>query len=220
MARLRAPDGCPWDREQTHRSLTRCLVEETSEVLAAIDADDVENLREELGDLLLQVVMHAQIAEEAGAFDLEDVGSEINDKLIRRHPHVFGKGDEARSAEEVLSRWDEIKAEEKAAKGLKDEDAGKVFKNLPPALPALLYALDVYKRSVKADLTDDAPWKESEVPPLAENLDEETAGKELFLLVAACRRADVDPEAALRRYAARAAAQLEPASGRDAAREQ
>ena len=211
MARLRAPDGCPWDREQTHRSLTRCLVEETSEVLAAIDADDVENLREELGDLLLQVVMHAQIAEEAGKFDLEEVGREINEKLIRRHPHVFGEGEEELSSEEVLTRWDEIKAAEKAEKGLKDDGADKVFKNLPPALPALLYALDIYKRAYKACLTGGAPWKESDVPLLAKNLNEETAGKELFLLVAACRRAGIDPEAALRRYATGVAEKLEPA---------
>ena len=109
MAKLRAPDGCPWDREQTHQSLARCLVEETSEVLECIDADDRGNLREELGDLLLQVVMHAQIAEEDGAFDLEDVGREINEKLIRRHPHVFGENAGLESAEEVLARWDEIK---------------------------------------------------------------------------------------------------------------
>ena len=92
VAKLRAPDGCPWDIEQTHRSLSRCLIEETSEVLETIDDLDMSAMREELGDLLLQVVMHSQIAEESESFDLEDVAREINEKLIRRHPHVFGKG--------------------------------------------------------------------------------------------------------------------------------
>ncbi len=209
VAKLRAPDGCPWDREQTHQTLARCLVEETSEVLEAIDAEDSEAMSEELGDLLLQVVMHAQLAEEAGFFDLEDIGREINEKLIRRHPHVFGDGKEAESAEEVLARWDEIKAAEKAAKG-KDSGERKVFRDLPPTLPALLFALDVYKRAVNAGLAEKGDWDEGEVSPLAEGLTEENAGEELFLLVAACRRAGIDPESALRRFASGVASELEP----------
>jgi len=104
VAKLRAPDGCPWDIEQTHQSLSCCLVEETSEVLETIDNEDMPAMREELGDLLLQVVMHSQIAEESESFDLEDVAREINEKLIRRHPHVFGEGAELESADEVLAR--------------------------------------------------------------------------------------------------------------------
>ena len=112
--KLRAPDGCPWDREQTHLSLSRCLVEEASEVLEAIDCDDSELMEEELGDLLLQVVMHACLAEEVGRFDLEDAARGINEKLIRRHPHVFGDdAGQINSSAEVLDRWEQIKSEEK-----------------------------------------------------------------------------------------------------------
>ena len=107
--KLRAPDGCPWDREQTHLSLSRCLVEEASEVLEAIDCDDSELMEEELGDLLLQVVMHACLAEEVGRFDLEDAARGINEKLIRRHPHVFGDdAGQINSSAEVLDRWEQI----------------------------------------------------------------------------------------------------------------
>ena len=207
VAKLRAPDGCPWDREQTHQSLARCLVEETSEVLETIDAGDHEGMQEELGDLLLQVVMHAQLAEEVGSFDLEGVGREINEKLIRRHPHVFGEGADLQSADQVLARWDEIKAAEKAAKG-KTLSGDEVFRDLPPALPALLYALDVYKRSDKAGLAEEGAWDDAEVAPLAESLTEETVGEELFLLVAACRQRGIDPESALRRYAAKVVEEL------------
>ena len=114
VAKLRGPDGCPWDQVQTHHSLAKCLVEEASETLEAIDREDYDSMREELGDLLLQVVFHALLAEEHGKFDLEEVAVEINEKLIRRHPHVFGEPDErVNSAEEVLERWERIKAEEK-----------------------------------------------------------------------------------------------------------
>ena len=114
MAQLRSPEGCPWDQEQTHQSLTRCLVEEVSETLEAIDDQDMELLEEELGDLLLQVVFHAQIAKENGDFDIEDVARGISDKLIRRHPHVFGdeKGT-IDQADQVVDRWEQVKAEEK-----------------------------------------------------------------------------------------------------------
>ncbi|HAZ65184.1 MAG TPA: MazG family protein, partial [Opitutae bacterium] len=91
-ARLRAPDGCPWDRAQTHRTICDCLVEEVAELLQAIDRDDTPNLREELGDLLFHVVLHAQMASEAGHFSFDDVAREVNEKMVRRHPHVFGDG--------------------------------------------------------------------------------------------------------------------------------
>ena len=117
MAQLRSPEGCPWDKEQTHQTLTRCLIEEVSETLEAIDDEDMELLEEELGDLLLQVVFHAQIAKENGSFDMEDVARGISDKLIRRHPHVFGdeKGT-IKKSEQVVDRWEQVKAEEKEAR--------------------------------------------------------------------------------------------------------
>lgn len=209
--KLRAPDGCPWDREQTHKSLARCLVEEASEVLEAIDEDDSELMEEELGDLLLQVVMHACLAEEVDRFDLEDVAKGISEKLIRRHPHVFGdESQRVNTSSEVLDRWELIKAEEKRKKGgLPDEVKPRVFKDLPPRLPALLFAFDVYKRSVKAGLEPDGTWDEEKIDELSADMDEEHAGKLLFELVGACRKAGVEPESALRRYASGQVSHLE-----------
>ena len=112
IAALRAPGGCPWDMEQTHESLKPCLLDEAQEVLEAIDAKDDENLCEELGDVLLQVVMHAQIAAEEGRFTMEDVIRGVNDKMIRRHPHVFGDV-KVDSLEDQLKLWEEIKKQEK-----------------------------------------------------------------------------------------------------------
>ncbi len=113
--RLRQPDGCPWDREQTHQSIGKNMIEEAYEALDCIEADDVAHLREELGDVLMQVVLHAQIAADAGEFTLADVARDIDAKLIRRHPHVFGDAD-ADNSDEVLKIWDEVKLAEKAAK--------------------------------------------------------------------------------------------------------
>ena len=141
VARLRAPGGCPWDREQTHASLRAALVEETYEVLAAIDARDDANLCEELGDLLLHVVMHAQMAREAGTFDFDDVARGISEKMIRRHPHVFGD-DRAADSAAVLLKWDEIKRQEKGAAA-----SESLLAHLPAALPALMRA---QKAQVKA----------------------------------------------------------------------
>src|SRR5690606_8208392 len=149
MARLRAPDGCPWDREQTHQSIARCLVEECAELLDTIDRMDMDHMREELGDVLLQVIFHAQMAEEAGHFSFEDVAAEINEKLVRRHPHVFGSvclGD----SDQVLKQWEEIKAQEKA----NHPAAQGLFKDLPPSLPALLYAWDFVKQLQKKEMLD------------------------------------------------------------------
>jgi MazG family protein len=133
VARLRAPGGCPWDREQTHESLVPGLLEEAYEVADAIRQKDDSNLREELGDLLLQVVMHAQIASEAGRFTIEEVSQEIADKLVRRHPHVFGES-EARDTGAVLKQWDAIKRAEK-----KSAEEGHLS-GLTRALPALMRA--------------------------------------------------------------------------------
>ena len=112
-AKLRAPDGCPWDREQTHRSICDALVEEVAEVLQAIDNNDVPNLREELGDLLFHVVLHSQMAAEAGQFNFDDVANEVNEKMIRRHPHVFGDGNKLGDSAAVIQQWEQIKLKEK-----------------------------------------------------------------------------------------------------------
>lgn len=203
VAKLRAPDGCPWDREQTHHSLVQCLVEEASEVIEAIDNQDSTAMEEELGDLLLQVVMHARLAEEEGKFDLEAVACGIADKLIRRHPHVFGNNEtKLDSSDEVMDRWELIKEQEKKKAGLSQE-TNQVFKDLPPKLPALLYARDVYKRASKHGLVDKGEWSEAEVGKNLESLDESLAGQALFEIVASCRKKGIDPESALRRFASK-----------------
>ncbi len=209
VEKLRAPDGCPWDQEQTHDSLVRCLIEEVSETLEAIDKEDYELMEEELGDLLLQVVFHALLAEEKSKFDLEDVARGINEKLIRRHPHVFGdEDDRMKTADEVLNRWEKIKAEEKRSRGIPTHES-KIFKNLPPQLPALLYAVDIYKRAEKANLLDQGDWSESNITDFASELDEETAGRAFFEWVGACKKAGLDPESALRKFASNQVNQLE-----------
>ena len=199
MARLRAPDGCPWDQEQTHQSIARCLVEEASEVLEAIDTENPELLREELGDLLLQVVFHAQIEEEAGRFDLEDVAREISEKLIRRHPHVFGDPkDKEENADAVIDRWEKIKAEEKKNRG--EDNASQLFKDLPPQIPATLFADKIYKQACKLELQREGDWDEKAVNERAESLNEYKAGLALFEWVAASRQSGIDPESALRKF--------------------
>ena len=148
VAALRDPDtGCPWDIEQTHQSITDCLIDECCELLQTIDRNDMHHMEEELGDVLLQVVFHAQMAKEAGHFDFDAVCKEINEKLIRRHPHVFGE-DALGDSDAVLKKWDEIKAAEKK-RGPQQE--GK-FKDLPRQLPALMFAQDVYKQIQKQDM--------------------------------------------------------------------
>lgn len=145
MAQLRAPGGCPWDREQTHESLVPGLLEEAYEVAAAIRAQDDANLREELGDLLLQAVMHAQIASEAGRFNIEEVSGEIAAKLVRRHPHVFAQS-EARDTGAVLKQWDEIKRAEKGG----TQERG-YFASLTRALPALMLAQKVQTKAARVN---------------------------------------------------------------------
>jgi tetrapyrrole methylase family protein/MazG family protein len=146
MARLRAPDGCPWDRKQTHASLKPYLLEETYEVLEAIDHSDVKKLREELGDVLLQILFHAQIASETGAFTIHEVLELLADKLIRRHPHVFAKADGADdtlSPDQVYAKWEHIKRTERKASG-RPESA---LAGVPNTLPALLRAFQVQARA-------------------------------------------------------------------------
>ena len=211
MAHLRGPEGCPWDQEQTHETLTRCLVEEVSETLEAIDEKDMELLEEELGDLLLQVVFHAQIAKENGNFDMEDIARGISNKLVRRHPHVFGdeKGT-IDQADQVIDRWEQVKAEEKKQKG-ESGDNSTIFKKLPPRLPALLFAYDIYKRAEKANVHTKMTLTEKKIDLLSQDLDEEKAGRALFELVAACRKSGLDPEASLRSFASKQMKEVEKA---------
>ncbi|MEW6058568.1 MAG: nucleoside triphosphate pyrophosphohydrolase [Actinomycetota bacterium] len=199
MARLRGPGGCPWDREQTHRTLARHLLEETHEVLDAIDSDDRERLREELGDVLLQVVFHSQMAADDEAWDVDDVARGIVEKLIRRHPHVFGDV-EVSGADEVLVNWERIKAEEKGETGVEED--------IPPTLPALARAAKVQRRAAGSGFE----WgsRESALEALEEEIEElERAtdpesteaeiGDVLFATVSVARKLGVDAESALRR---------------------
>lgn len=144
MAKLRAPDGCPWDRKQTHESLKPYLLEETYEVLETIDKQDEPKLREELGDLLLQILFHAQIAAERKAFSVEEVMQLLADKLVRRHPHVFGKkGDGALTPDQVYSNWEQIKKSERQQAGRSES----VLDGVPKTLPALLRAFQIQARA-------------------------------------------------------------------------
>ncbi len=160
VAQLRAPGGCPWDREQTHQSLTAGLLEEAYEVADATRTNDEANLREELGDLLLQVVMHAQIASEEGRFAIDDVSRGVADKLIRRHPHVFG-GSEAQDTDAVLKQWDAIKRTEKESSG------ESYFSGLTRALPALMLAQKAQTKAARVGFD----W--SELADVVAKVDEE-----------------------------------------------
>ncbi|MGN0031454.1 MAG: nucleoside triphosphate pyrophosphohydrolase [Candidatus Gastranaerophilaceae bacterium] len=141
IRRLRAPDGCPWDRVQTHESLRPNMLEEAYEAVDAIDDNDMQHLREELGDVLLQVLLHSQIASENGDFDIEDVAKELKDKLIHRHPHVFGSS-KIEDADKVLEAWDKLKAEEKT-------ERKSAMDGLSKAQAALIAAQKISKRAVK-----------------------------------------------------------------------
>ncbi|MEA2434884.1 MAG: nucleoside triphosphate diphosphatase [Actinomycetota bacterium] len=191
MARLRGADGCPWDREQTHESLRVHLVEETYEVLDAIDRGALkDDLREELGDLLLQVAFHAQLAADDGRFDIADVADSIVAKLIHRHPHVFGETDVADSGE-VVRNWEAIKAQEK--------DRSDPFDDIPAGLPALLHAYKTQKRAAGVGFTADEDGARTRLADaLGGPVDPESLGDALFWLVALARSAGIDPEGALR----------------------
>jgi len=141
VAKLRAPDGCPWDREQTHSSLRPNMLEEAYEAVDAIDENNMPHLREELGDVLLQVLLHSQIASEHGDFGIDDVAKELKDKLIHRHPHVFGNTN-VKNADEVLANWDKLKAEEKT-------ERKSVMDGLSKSQPALVLAQKISKRAIK-----------------------------------------------------------------------
>ncbi len=201
MAKLRGDDGCPWDKEQTHQSLRQYLLEEAHEVLDALDSGDMSHLREELGDLLLQVVFHAQLASEAGTFDISDVIKAISDKLIRRHPNVFGDA-KISSAEEQSVNWEKIK---------KLEGKSSTIEGVPKSLSGLLRAWRIQQKA--ATVGFDWPSEEPVWAKIREELSEfETAcvnsdpdeiedefGDLLFALVNLSRFIQVNPEDALRR---------------------
>ena len=203
MERLRGPEGCPWDREQTYETLATYLLEETYEVLEAMRSRSPSAHREELGDLLLQIIFQCQVAEERGEFDIEEVMRAVGEKLIRRHPHVFGDVD-LKSSDQVLAQWEQIKVEER-----RNQRDGSMFASVPPTLPALLKALRISSKASRVGFD----W--SEIGGLLEKVDEETkelrqalrSGKReaiheelgdlLFTIANVARRADIDPELAL-----------------------
>lgn len=211
MERLYSPDGCPWDYDQTHESLRSYLIEETYEAIEAIDRGDLEGLREELGDILLQVFFHAVVAQTSGAFTLDDVAETIVRKMVRRHPHVFADADHGSTAEEQWERWDAIKAAERAEAGKSGEDDSP-FASLPLALPALQRAQSVIGRAARADLGD-APSVDAALPALTEAADAlaeappgdrgARLGALLWAAAAYARAEDLDAESALREQTAR-----------------
>lgn len=192
IAHLRSPDGCPWDREQDHKSLRPFLLEETYEVLAALDAGDAQELHEELGDLLLQIALHAQIASEFEEFTIADVLRTVSAKMLRRHPHVFGDID-VEDSSEVLQNWEAIKKEEKEANG---DDADGLFDDVPQAVPALLRAAKIARRAEKRG------WEPLSVERAVAAWQSEpssyTLGTLLLSLAATARAHDIDAESALR----------------------
>ena len=214
MARLRAPGGCPWDAEQTYASLSQYLLEEAYETFDAIhEADatgDVTNLKEELGDLLLQVVFHSTIGKERGEFDIEDVAAGVSQKLILRHPHVFGDAKLER-AKDVLDNWDTLKANERKASGKEVKPRDSILDEVPLHFPGLLEALKVTKKAAKVGFD----WPDT--APIFDKIDEETAelkkaidegkaddiseeiGDLLFAVVNLARHLDVEPETALKK---------------------
>ncbi|MCA1622452.1 MAG: nucleoside triphosphate pyrophosphohydrolase [Acidobacteria bacterium] len=213
MARLRAPGGCPWDREQTYESLAQYLLEEAFETFDAIqDAAEgkPENLREELGDLLLQIIFHSQIAEEKDDFNIEDVCASITRKMILRHPHVFGDK-KLDTANDVLQNWDELKKAEREITKKEEKTKNSILDEVPLAFPALIEAGKLTKKAAKVNFD----WENSEqiFDKLAEEVDElkqaisanlvenieEEIGDLLFVIVNLARKLDVEPETALKK---------------------
>ena len=198
---LRSEKGCPWDREQTHKSIRKDLIEETYEVIEAIDTENPELLREELGDLLLQVVFHSDIENEEGRFDINDVANDICAKLIHRHPHVFGDV-VAENTDKVLSNWEQIKSEEKSRKTVTDK-----LRSIPPMLPALMRAEKVGKKAKCFDFQDEYEVLDKISEELCELSDaifennavdiEEEMGDLLLAVTSLCRKLGVEPEVAL-----------------------
>jgi MazG family protein len=210
VAKLRAPGGCPWDREQTHESLLPALIEEAYEVTGAMRANDTANFREELGDLLLLIVMHAEIANESGRFDINGVLKEVTEKLIRRHPHVFGSSD-ARDSGAVLKQWESIKRAERKHKSSRnaDETGGHYLDDLPLALPALMRAQKTQSKVARVnfdwtDLGEVMAKVEEEIQELKQAIleqdrrsIEDEVGDLLFAVVNLVRKCKLDAESAL-----------------------
>jgi tetrapyrrole methylase family protein/MazG family protein len=196
MDKLLSPNGCPWDREQTHQSLTRYLIEESYEVVYAIKSKDMAMLKDELGDLLLQVVFHAALAERAGQFDFADVADSIRTKMINRHPHVFGDLD-LKTSYDVMDRWEGFK---------KEEGKKRLLEGIPPMLPGLLRAMKLQEKAARVGF--DWPEVQGALEKFKEEIDEvakansadeirEEIGDLLFALVNVARIKGVDPEEAL-----------------------
>ena len=214
MRRLRAPGGCPWDREQTHLSLAQYLLEEAYETFDAIhssvESGKYDSLKEELGDLLLQIVFHAEIAEERGDFTAEEIAGDAAEKLIRRHPHVFGEA-KLESSRDVLENWDTLKANERLASGRPQRRTESMLDEVPVHFPALLEAMKLSKKAAKTGFD----WKRAE--DVLEKIEEETGeirqalgrnsrsaieeeiGDLLFAIVNLARHLEVEPETALKR---------------------
>lgn len=214
MARLRAPGGCPWDFEQTYASLSQYLLEEAYETFDAIqhadETGDTTELKEELGDLLLQVVFHSTIGKERGDFNIDEVCAGVTQKLVLRHPHVFGDTKLAR-AQDVLDNWDKLKADERAASGKKDKTSESILDDVPVHFPGLLEALKVTKRAAKVGFDWQNPDEvfakiDEEIGELrsaqedgdADHVEDEI-GDLLFAVVNLARKLDVEPETALKR---------------------
>ncbi len=214
MARLRAPGGCPWDREQTYASLAQYLLEEAHEAFDAIqeanETGDTTNLREELGDVLLQVVFHSTIAAEKGNFTIDEVVEGVTNKLILRHPHVFGDK-KLETANDVLNNWDELKKSERAASGKKEKQRDSILEDVPLNFPALLEGQKLTKKAAKVGFD----WENSE--QIFDKLDEEVGelktalsenkieeigeeiGDILFVVLNLARKLEIDAETALKK---------------------
>ena len=220
QARLRAPDGCPWDREQTHMTLRTYLIEEAYEVLEALESGDDGKFAEELGDLLLQVVFHAEIAREQGRFDAATVIEGIHEKMVRRHPHVFGEK-RAKDAKAVLKSWEKIKAEERKAKGAaKDAKPASLLDGVSHALPGTMEGFQLTRRAsrigfdwdsadgVMEKLAEEAAELKKEISAADARRIEEETGDLLFAAVNLARFLHVDPEIALKKANAKFAARF------------
>jgi MazG family protein len=215
MARLRAPGGCPWDREQNHSTLRTYLIEESYEVLDALDSRDDSKFAEELGDLLLQVLFHAQIAAEERRFSINDVIREIHDKMIRRHPHVFGDV-QAKTSAQVLRNWELLKKQERQLARRSDSDGGSILDGVPSTIPALLEAFQLTRKAARIGfdwpdvegIFDKLQEESSELREVLHKKDspariESELGDILFVAVNLSRFLHVDPEIALHKASAK-----------------
>lgn len=198
IAILRSPEGCEWDRKQTHKTIRQNMLEEAYEAAEAIDEENVEHLKEELGDVLLQVVLHSQIAKDNGEFDIQDVAKMLNDKLIHRHPHVFGDI-KTKDTTEILANWEKLKQDEK-------KERKRILDGIPSTLPALLYCMKISKKTARAgfewkDINQVEECFESEIKEFknAKTFEEkeDELGDILFSLVNVARWHNIDPELAL-----------------------